>query len=157
MAKKVYSRAELEAMNDKLLKKMALHKMGITGISKKVKSEVIDTILAKQDSGSASVSSAPKASGAMSGLDFTGRSVMADPRAPFGQRATTTIHVACGANSGSFDVVGRKVTEVADFLREVLNIDRLSTGLVNGKEVDASYSLKSGDRLEFLKPAGRKG
>jgi hypothetical protein len=36
-------------------------------------------------------------------------------------------------------------------------VDRLSTGLVNGKEVDASYVLKNGDRLEFLKPAGRKG
>jgi hypothetical protein len=36
-------------------------------------------------------------------------------------------------------------------------VDKLSTGLVNGKDVDGSYILKQGDVLEFLKPAGRKG
>jgi len=47
--------------------------------------------------------------------------------------------------------------EVGDFIREVLNVDRLSTGLVNGKEVPGDYILKEGDNLEFLKPAGKKG
>ena len=30
-------------------------------------------------------------------------------------------------------------------------------GLVNGKEVQGDYKLKSGDSLEFMKPSGRKG
>jgi hypothetical protein len=36
-------------------------------------------------------------------------------------------------------------------------VDKLSTGLVNGKEVAGDYKLKAGDNLEFLKPAGKKG
>jgi len=49
------------------------------------------------------------------------------------------------------------VGSVAEFLREVLNVDRMSQGVVNGKQVEDSYRLKEGDNLEFLKPAGRKG
>jgi len=36
-------------------------------------------------------------------------------------------------------------------------VDRLSTGLVNGKQVGEDYVLQAGDNLEFLKPAGKKG
>ena len=93
----------------------------------------------------------------LTGIQFTGQSTITKPDAPFGSRATTTIHVSCGASSGNFPVAGKSVKEVGDFLREVLNVDRLSTGLVNGKEVDAEYVLNSGDNLEFLKPAGKKG
>ena len=69
----------------------------------------------------------------------------------------TTIQVSCGASSGAFPVEGKNVREVGEFLREVLNVDKLSTGLVNGKEVQGDYVLKSGDNLEFMKPSGRKG
>jgi hypothetical protein len=145
-------------MTSKDLKKMAFHQLGISGMSKQPKDTVIGAILAHQDS-SASVApkAAAKASGPMQGLDFTGKSVLTNENASFGHKTTTTIHVSCGASTGSFPVVGKTVREVGEFLREVLNVDRLSTGLVNGKEVDAGYVLKSGDRLEFLKPAGRKG
>jgi hypothetical protein len=93
----------------------------------------------------------------MSGVEFTGRSVITKPAGQFGSRTTTTIHVSCGASSGNFPVVGRSVKQVGEFLREVLNVDQLSTGLVNGKDVGAEYVLKQGDNLEFLKPAGKKG
>ncbi len=151
-------------MNAKAMKKMAFNQLGLAGLSKKPKDEVIDAILASQDSSAAvapkkgkKAKKAAKASGPIQGIQFSGNSVLSNPSAPFGQKTTTTIHVSCGASSGSFPVVGKTVREVGEFLREVLNVDRLSTGLVNGKEVDAGYVLKSGDRLEFLKPAGRKG
>ena len=158
MARKIYTRADLDSMTAKALKKMAFRQLGISGLSKQPKDTVVDAIIAHQDGGA---SLAPKAkatgSGPIQGLNFSGNSVVTNKSASFGQRTTTTIHVSCGASTGSFPVVGKTVREVGEFLREVLNVDRLSTGLVNGKEVDASYVLKSGDRLEFLKPAGRKG
>lgn len=160
--RKTYTRADLEGMNAKAMKKMAFNQLGLSGLSKKPKDEVINAILASQDGGAAvapktKASKKAKASGPIKGLQFTGSSVISNPSAPFGSKTTTTIHVSCGASSGSFPVQGKTVREVGEFLREVLNVDRLSTGLVNGKEVDAGYVLKSGDRLEFLKPAGRKG
>jgi hypothetical protein len=162
--KKTYTREQLEGMNAKAMKKMAFNTLGLVGLSKQPKAAVIDAILASQDSAAVAPKKAKKkaaakaaASGPIKGIDFSGHSVMSNPSAPFGQKTTTTIHVSCGASSGSFPVMGKTVREVGEFLREVLNVDRLSTGLVNGKEVSADYVLKSGDRLEFLKPAGRKG
>jgi hypothetical protein len=156
--RKTYTRDQLEAMNAKDLKHMAFHSLGLSGLSKRPKADVVDAVIASQDGGKAAV--APKkaaASGPISGLSFSGQSILTNPGASFGSKTTTTIHVSCGASSGAFPVQGKTVREVGEFLREVLNVDRLSTGLVNGKEVDAGYVLKSGDRLEFLKPSGRKG
>jgi hypothetical protein len=157
--KKVYSREDLNSMTSKGLKKMAFRQLGISGLSKESKDVVVDAIIAHQDGGAVVAPKKAKAaaSGPIQGLNFSGSSILSNKSAPFGQKTTTTIHVSCGASSGAFPVQGKTVREVGEFLREVLNVDRLSTGLVNGKEVDASYVLKNGDRLEFLKPAGRKG
>ena len=155
--RKVYTRDDLNGMTAKGLKKMAYNQLGISGLSKQPKDAVVDAIIAHQDGGAAITRKAGAASGPISGITFTGNSVLTNKSAPFGQKTTTTIHVSCGASSGSFPVQGKTVHEVGEFLREVLNVDRLSTGLVNGKEVAAGYVLKNGDRLEFLKPAGRKG
>ena len=158
--KKKYSRNQLEAMTSKELKSMALHYLGLGGLSKKVKDDVVDAVIAFQDGGKkagVAPKKAAKSSGPIKGLNFSGQSVLTKPDARFGGKTTTTIHVSCGASSGQFPVAGKSVREVGEFLREVLNVDRISTGLVNGKEADAGYILKSGDRLEFLKPAGRKG
>jgi len=157
MARKIYTRADLDSMTAKALKKMAFRQLGIGGLSKQPKDAVVDAIIAHQDGGASVAPKAAAASGPLQGINFSGNSVVTNKSAAFGQRTTTTIHVSCGASTGSFPVVGKTVREVGEFLREVLNVDRLSTGLVNGKEVDASYVLKTGDRLEFLKPAGRKG
>jgi len=161
----IYSKVELENMNVKnQLKPMAV-KMGLPGYSKKTKAVVISAILEKQ--GAAKAAKAPKsatasiapaaAKKAMNAIEFCATSVLTKPSAKKGDKCTTTIRVSSGASSGNFPVAGRSVAEVAEFLREVLNIQKMSPGLVNGKDVEGTYILKDGDELEFLKPAGSKG
>jgi len=69
----------------------------------------------------------------------------------------TTIVVSCGASSGKFPVTGKTVQAVGDFLKEILNIDAAANAIVNGEEVQKSYTLAEGDTLEFVKRAGSKG
>jgi hypothetical protein len=161
MSNRTYTRAELESKRDKELKRMCANDLSIPGMWKQNKATVINTILAKQGekaAGGATIAkTATAAKEPLKGVDFTGHSVMTRPDQPFGKKTSTTIQVSCGASSGAFPVAGRTVKEVGEFLREVLNVDQLSTGLVNGKEAAADYQLKPGDSLEFLKPAGKKG
>lgn len=153
-----FKREALEAKTSKDLKRMCVDELGIVGVTKKPKDDVINAIMAQYGSkAKAAIAKPVPADGKITGLEFSGQSTLTKPGAPFGSRATTTIHVSCGASSGNFPVAGKTVKDVGDFLREVLNVDRLSTGLVNGKSVDADYVLKNGDNLEFLKPAGKKG
>jgi len=157
-----YKRETLELKTDKELKRMCSQRLGIHGVSKKRKHEVIDIIMSKY--GKAGKKKALKASKApveapakLEGVEGSFQSSLTKPGADFGFKTSTTVQVSCGANTGKFPVVGRTVAEVGEFMREVLNVDKLSTGLVNGKDVDGNYILKTGDVLEFLKPAGRKG
>jgi len=145
-----YTRENLEAMTVKELRRLCVDVLQIPGLTKKPKGIIIDAIL---------LANSPDdvAANPLQGVAFTGQSVMTKPDAPFGHKTTTTIQVSCGASSGAFPVSGKTVAEVGEFLREVLNVDKLSTGLVNGKEVPGDYELKEGDALEFMKPAGRKG
>lgn len=151
-----FTKDQLEAKTARELKRMCVYELDLPGLTKKDKPTVINAILGKYGA-AASIAPAAGASGAVTGVETTMRSVITKPGAAFGGRTTTTLHVSCGASSGNFPVVGRTVKQVGEFLREVLNVDRLSTGLINGKEVDADYVLKQGDNLEFLKPAGKKG
>jgi len=158
-----YKKETLEGKTVKELRRLVVD-LGIPGFTKRPKSEIVDAIFGKYGVG-AKASSAPAASvtkkaavsGPISQVSFEGESVMTKPSAAFGSKTTTTIRVSCGASSGKFPVLGKSVKEVGDFLREVLNVSKLSTGLVNGKDVAADYVLKEGDTLEFLKPAGKKG
>jgi len=153
-----FTREQLEAKTAVELKRMCVDELAIPGMTKKAKDIVIAAILEKFGASGATVAKAAAAKpAAMAGVAFEAQSVLTKPGASFGQKTTTTIQVSCGASSGNFPVAGRSVKEVGDFLREVLNVDRLSTGLVNGKEVGAEYVLKPGDTLEYLKPAGKKG
>jgi hypothetical protein len=115
--------------------------LGITGMSKQRKEFIVDEIITIQDSTS-------------------------KPEAIKGQFKTTIdedgneetkVKVSCGASSDKFSVCGKTVGAVAELLREVLNVDRMSVGIVNGEEVEDSYILEAGDSLEFLKPTGGKG
>jgi hypothetical protein len=151
-----FTRDQLEAKTVPELRRMCVDELGIPGLTKKPKAVIINAIMEKYGRKTASATVA-KDSGKMTGVEWQARSVLTKPDAPAGGKTTTTIHVSCGASSGNFPVAGRTVTEVGEFLREVLNVDRLSTGLVNGKDVKADYVLKPGDNLEFLKPAGKKG
>jgi hypothetical protein len=160
MATRKFTPAQLEEKTAVELKRMCVQELGIPGMTKKPKQVVVNAILAKYGAtttASVAPSAAPAASGKVTGVEFSGHSVLTNPGAPFGHKTSTTIRVSSGASSGNFPVVGKKVAEVGEFLREVLNVDKLSTGLVNGKEVGGDYILKTGDTLEFLKPAGKKG
>ena len=160
-----FKRETLEAKTVRELRQLVV-KMGIVGYTKKTKSVIIDAIMMKQghDEAPAAISPAAakdldgvEATKDLDGVEATFQSSITKPSLSKGDRLSTTLQVSCGASSGRFPVTGRSVAEVGDFLREVLNVDKLSTGLVNGKEVDGNYKLKSGDTLEFLKPAGKKG
>ena len=145
-----YKRETLEGKTVKELRQLVV-KLGIKGKTKLPKTMIIDAIMGG-GGGGASIS--PKA---LEGVEGTFQSSLTKPDAPFGFKTSTNVQVSCGASSGRFPVVGRSVAEVGEFLREVLNVSKLSTGLVNGKEVDGNTILKEGDVLEFLKPAGKKG
>jgi len=153
-----YKRETLEAKNVRDLRQLVV-KLGIPGQTKKPKAVIIDAIMGKYGVGGASASIAADgpASAPLSGVSGTIQSSITKPSLKKGERLSTTIQVSCGAASGTFPVAGRSVAEVGEFLREVLNVDKLSTGMVNGKEASGDYKLKAGDTLEFLKPAGRKG
>lgn len=162
-----YTKENLEAKTVRELRRLVVE-LGIVGFTKKPKATIINAIMSKMgDDDSASISVppgteasaeiAPKSPEKLSGVEATFQSSITKPELKPGERLSTTVQVACGASSGRFPVVGRTVAEVGEFLREVLNVDKLSTGLVNGKEVSGDYKLKIGDNLEFLKPAGKKG
>lgn len=147
------NRAELEVKTVDELRSMC-SRFGIVGMSKKRKDIIIDALLAyyKKDA-----KAAPAGSQNLDEMRSVFHSKVTNPTGSAGSKTTTTILVSCGAAYGNFPVEGKTVGSVAEFLREVLNVDRMSRGVVNGKEVEDSYRLKSGDNLEFLKPAGRKG
>jgi len=146
------NRQELEDKKLVELRAMCIQKE-IVGMSKKRKDVVIDALLADDD-GDVSVADDPSN---VNGIDGSFTSILSKPDADFGNKTTTTISVSAGASSGLFPVVGKTVGAVSEFLREVLNVDKMSQGIVDGKPVDGDYVLQSGDSLEFLKPAGRKG
>lgn len=150
------NRAELEAKTVDELRSLCV-RFGIVGMSKKRKDIIVDALLSYYKNKSASSSEKEIGSQNLDEMRSVFHSKLTNPLAAEGNKTQTTILVSCGAAYGNFPVVGKTVGAVAEFLREVLNVDRMSQGVVNGKQVDDSYRLKEGDNLEFLKPAGRKG
>jgi NifB/MoaA-like Fe-S oxidoreductase len=149
-----YTEAQLERMTAKQIKRAAVE-VGCTGIYRLTKPEAIRYFMTWQrerDEEMASVDSMADPLTAVSGRFESTRMERPAPSA-----IQTNIQVSCGANSGVFDVVGRTVGEVQDFLREALNIDSSATPLINSRPVGRDYVLRASDTLEFLKPAGRKG
>lgn len=133
---------------------------GITGMSKRRKEDIIEAIEDYYDDADEAVDSAPVV-GVSSSSIVSMNAHLSSYKNPDSKneddKYVTNLTVSCGAASGNFPVVGKTVGAVAEFLREVLNIDRLSVGVVNGEEVDDSYVLSTNDTLEFLKAGGRKG
>jgi len=72
--------------------------------------------------------------------------------APSGQ-----VNVSYGVHNLQAAIAGKAVSEVRQALKEPLNIDPRALALVNGRDVAASYILKEGDQLEFVRLAGEKG
>ena len=144
----------------------------IPGMSKKRKDVIVDAIMMYQDGTPASEGkkttttitkkddnngepTTPK--GDLTAATFTLSSVLTKPSAKKGDKTTTTIRVSSGAATGEFPVTGRNVSEVKSFLKEVFNISKMASPIVNGNQVDDNYVIKEGDEVEFLKPAGQKG
>jgi hypothetical protein len=140
-----YSVEQLESSNLVELRQIC-KELSIVGMSKQRKDVIIDEILLVQDS-----ASMPEA------IRGSFKSVVTNPNAKDGEKTETKIKVSCGASSDKFSVCGKRVGAIAEILREVLNVDRMSVGVVNGEEVDDSYIIEQGDTLEFLKPTGGKG
>ncbi len=67
------------------------------------------------------------------------------------------VKIAYGVHNLEAAIAGKSVGEVRQSLREPLNIDPRALALVNGRDVPASYILKQGDQLEFVRLAGEKG
>lgn len=141
-------------------------KYGITGMSKKRKDVVIDAIVGISSGNEEQESSRTSSSNDNSRETEDSSPIVAinanvssykKPGVEGDDKYSTMITVSCGASSGNFPVVGKRVGEVSEYLRDALNIDRLSVGVVNGSDVEDSYILKTGDNLEFLKAGGRKG
>ena len=151
-----YKRETLEAKNVKELRQLVV-KLGIPGKTKLPKSMIIDAIMGEGGTAGGGASVAPAPAAKLTGIEGTFQSSITKPGEPFGFKTSTQIQISCGASTGRFPVAGRTVAEVGELMREVLNVTKLSTGLVNGKEVEGNYVLKEGDVLEFLKPAGKKG
>ena len=142
----------------------------IVGMSKKKKGVIVNAILLAQNGEPASKkgkkttvtksskkTEAKETQAPLNAMTFTLNSVMTKPNAQKGDKTTTTIRVSSGAATGEFPVVGRKVSEVKSFLKEVLNISKMASPIVNGNQVDDTYVIKGNDEVEFLKPAGSKG
>ena len=67
------------------------------------------------------------------------------------------VKVSYGVHNLEAAIAGKSVSEVRQSLKEPLNIAPRALALVNGRDVAASYILKQGDQLEFVRLAGEKG
>jgi hypothetical protein len=133
--------------------------LSISGMSKKPKDELVAAILSKIGVASAPVRSTVTGPsiGGISTMEITMKNTVVNPNSS-SDRIKSTIHVSCGASSGNFNVIGKTVGQVAEFLKEVLNIgSNIPRALACGKEVGLNYVIQENDNLEYLKTSGRKG
>jgi len=160
----------IEQLNDKTVAELRemCSDLSITGMSKKRKDIIIDAILTTQRSNSKKTSSISKSNdtppaqpvgnpNVVDSMSFELHSQLTKPGAKYGDKITTTIQVTCGASSAKFPVCGKSIGAVKVYLKEVMNIDTLADGVINGKKASEEYILREGDILEYLKPAGQKG
>jgi len=69
-------------------------------------------------------------------------------------RSVKVIH---GANDGTFDLAGSKVSSVRASLVDAFNISQDAIAFVNGHRVADSYQLRVDDVIEFVRERGVKG
>lgn len=69
-------------------------------------------------------------------------------------RSVKVIH---GANDGTFDLAGSKVSSVRASLEDAFNISQDAIAFVNGQRVTDSYQLRFDDVIEFVLERGVKG
>jgi len=152
-----YTREQLEQKTVVELRQLCVYNLDIHGMTKKKKDVIIDAILKKLGGVVSVAPTAEKTDQRVTSMSGAFESTLTKPQNQRGDRTTTTVRVSSGASSGRFDVAYKTVGAVAEFLKEVLNVDRLAQGIVNGNPASDSYILQPGDTLEFLKTAGSKG
>lgn len=147
----MYTREMLNEKSVPELRKIALD-MGAVGVSKKRKSIVIDKILSKQEDNNVSIerTESPEATPTGAEVNLVSKK---DPN----EGIRTYCRISSGATSQQFDVAGYTISSVMSFMAEVLNISSNQNVLVNGNEVDHTYTIQPGDNIEFIKPSGQKG
>ena len=73
------------------------------------------------------------------------------------QQKNDGVYVIHGAYDGSFDLAGTSVADAQRALLDAFHIRSLAIALVNGKEVEPTFTLSAGDRLEFVYRSETKG
>ncbi|MFC1622382.1 hypothetical protein ACFL1Y_00080 [Patescibacteria group bacterium] len=72
-------------------------------------------------------------------------------------KKANTVKIIFGGNSKTDEIVGKKVSDAKKMFAQILNIPKNAKARVNGVVVKGNQVLKAGDKLEFIKPSGRKG
>ena len=73
------------------------------------------------------------------------------------QREDHSVTVIHGPNDGIFDLAGSTVAVVQRTLVDAFNLRSNVIAFVNGEEVESTFTLSAGDRLEFVYRTGTKG
>jgi hypothetical protein len=72
--------------------------------------------------------------------------------------AQVSVTVLYGANQHTFDNVphGTTVESLTAQVKDMLNVPTDATMFIGGQQVGRDYVLRSGDRVEYIKQAGKK-
>jgi sulfur carrier protein ThiS len=80
---------------------------------------------------------------------------------PLAEEQTETVgsnvQVIYGASVQHLPLVGVRMSDVRTLLHDILQVDRTSAILVNGRPVRATYRVAEGDCVEVVHQAGEKG
>jgi hypothetical protein len=157
-----YSYADLENMTCTELREICAD-LGISGVSKTVKLDLIDVILDNQGEGhfeqdidDSCSEECTESEKLISPFNMSLTSLVRDENAPDGKKMTTLVRISSGSSSDYFNYVGKTISDIIGTCKEIFNIDVSATVLVNGDTVGLNYVLKAGDIVEFLKPSGEK-
>jgi hypothetical protein len=160
-----YSYEDLELMTCTELRQICSD-MGISGVSKTIKEDLINIILDNQDISEESeqedsccgecAEGTSEPEKLISPFNMSLTSLVRDENAPDGKKMTTLVRISSGSSSDYFNFVGKSISDIIGTCKEIFNIDISATVLVNGDPVGLNYVLKAGDIVEFLKPSGEK-
>lgn len=157
----MYTHENLKEKTNAELRQIAKEN-GIIGVSKKRKDIIIDKILADQAEQAEDIPASIEPSKSttnspLTGVEFNTVAKTTQPSSKKGEKTEMWCRISSGATSQQFDVAGYTIADVMDYMKEVLNVTKTSSPIVNGDEVKYDYVIQAGDNIEFVKPAGSKG
>lgn len=86
-----------------------------------------------------------------------GQSIPPSAQAALAKLEAAEVKIIHGANDGTFNLAGSKVSTVRASLIDAFNIPVDALAFVNGQQVDEDYVLQKNSTLEFVKQAGVAG